>query len=108
LKTTGHGDGGKGGEFFYKSFDNKLIIKTINEKELKVFKDILKDYSNHMRKYPNSLIARIYGVYKFNFKKEKQTQVIILMENLCKVSSRAVWRTFDMKGSKYNREVLVD
>ena len=29
LKSTGQGDGGAGGEFFYQSFDNKLIIKTL-------------------------------------------------------------------------------
>jgi len=48
-----------------------LIIKTLPADELDVFLSILKNYSDHMLKYPNSLIARIYGVYKFDFRQEQ-------------------------------------
>jgi hypothetical protein len=32
--------------------------------ELKVFLEALPDYFEHIKLYPNSLIARIYGVFK--------------------------------------------
>jgi hypothetical protein len=53
------------------SFDNKLLIKTITQGELKVFKDNLEKYYEHFVKNPNSLIAKILGVYTIKFDIEK-------------------------------------
>ena len=38
-------DGGKGGEFIFFSFDNKLIIKTMSDEELKALRTRLGTYS---------------------------------------------------------------
>lgn len=35
----------------------------MNDNELRVFKKALPDYVQHIRQNPNSLIARIYGVF---------------------------------------------
>ena len=35
----------------------------MNDNEMKVFITALPDYYNHLKKYPDSLIARIYGVF---------------------------------------------
>ena len=40
-------DGGKGGEFIFFSFDNKLIIKTMSDEELKALRSRLGAYSLH-------------------------------------------------------------
>jgi len=76
------GEGGASGEFFFSSFDNKLLIKTVPENEFKVFLKFLTDYIKYLKKNPNSLIARIYGIYRFNFKNADIPQIIILLENL--------------------------
>ena len=41
-------DGGKGGEFIFFSFDNKLIIKTMSDEELKALRSRLGAYSLHL------------------------------------------------------------
>ena len=38
-------DGGKGGEFIFFSFDNKLIIKTMSDEELRALRTRLGTYS---------------------------------------------------------------
>ena len=59
------GDGGKSGEFFFFSYDNKLIIKTVSDRELKVLLNILPDYIQHFTENPFSMIAKIYGAFTF-------------------------------------------
>lgn len=54
---------GKSGSFFFFSYDKKFLIKTMNNNELRVFKSALPDYIQHIKKNPNSLIARIYGIF---------------------------------------------
>lgn len=57
-------DGGKGGEFFFFSSDNKLLIKTINEQELKGFRSRLQSYAMHLMGN-ESVISPIYGIFTF-------------------------------------------
>ena len=67
-KATGN-DGGKSGEFFFFSYDNKLLIKTLPANEHLTFQKFIKRYYLYLSKNPQSLIAKIYGVYKFEFDK---------------------------------------
>lgn len=55
---------GKSGSFFFFSHDNKFIIKSMFEEEMDVLMDSLKDYKEHLAMYPESLIARIYGIFQ--------------------------------------------
>jgi len=48
VKKFKDGDGGKGGAFMYFTYDNRLVIKTMNEEELKTFKQTLPFYYMHM------------------------------------------------------------
>jgi 1-phosphatidylinositol-4-phosphate 5-kinase len=55
---------GASGSFFFFSADKRFIVKTMNENEKKFFLDkVARPYFEHMKKNPNSLLARIYGVY---------------------------------------------
>ena len=75
------GDGGKSGEFFFFSYDHKLIIKTLNNEDLNTFKEILQDYYNHFRLNPNSIIARVLGIFIFEYK-EGEKVAVMLMKNI--------------------------
>ena len=56
---------GKSGSFFYFSHDNQLLIKTISKSEFIFFrKTLLEKYYNHLINNPETLITRIYGLYK--------------------------------------------
>jgi len=58
---------GKSGNFFICTDDNKFILKTINQEELELIRGIfLKKYAKHVKRFPDSLMCRIYGLYKMN------------------------------------------
>lgn len=55
---------GKSGSFFFFSHDQEFIIKTLYDDEVKVFLQSLPKYFEHIKNNPDSVIARIYGVFK--------------------------------------------
>lgn len=65
IEKFGGPDGGKGGEFFYFSDDNKIIVKTMTDTELNTFKMKLRNFIQHFIENPESLISKIYGIYTF-------------------------------------------
>ena len=71
---------GKSGSFFFFSHDRKYIIKTMSKDEIDVMIKILPSYIEHLRKTPNSLIAKIFGI--FTIEKDGFGKVhVMLMEN---------------------------
>ncbi|CAD8115621.1 unnamed protein product [Paramecium sonneborni] len=98
-------DGGKSGAFILFTFDNKLLIKTINEQELLVIRQNLGSYFLHL--YENdSLISPIYGIFKFELQNGLESKIFIVMRNALQIPSNYVIRTYDLKGSEYQRKVL--
>lgn len=75
--------------------------------ELKVFLEALPKYFEHLKNNPNSLIARIYGVFKVEME-DIETVNLLLMANTIRCnSSQAIQNVFDLKGSVINREVKI-
>mgnify|MGYP000430441163 CR=1 FL=1 len=54
---------GKSGSFFFFSADQKFIVKTMFNEEMKIFMENLDKYFMHLEKNPDSLISRIYGIF---------------------------------------------
>ncbi|CAK87310.1 unnamed protein product (macronuclear) [Paramecium tetraurelia] len=98
-------DGGKGGAFFFFTFDNKLLIKTIVEQELLIIQKNLGRYFLHLNRN-ESLISPIYGIFKFVLQNGQESQIFIVMRNALQIPSSYVMRTYDLKGSEYQRKVL--
>jgi len=75
---------GASGSFFFFSHDQRFIIKTISKYELKLFMSLLDDYINHLLTNPDSLLAKIYGV--FTVKSSQIDEVsVLLMDNTLKL-----------------------
>lgn len=98
---------GKSGSFFYFSRDYRFIIKTIHPAEHRHLRRILKDYYNHVKNNPNTLISQFYGlhrvkmpIYYGNIKRRKI--YFIVMNNLFP-PHRDIHRTYDLKGSTLGR-----
>ena len=71
---------GQSGSFFFLTHDKRFMIKTMKPSELKIMLNILQSYIAHHLKYPDSLIAKIFGV--FTVKRAGMAPVILcLMEN---------------------------
>ena len=55
---------GKSGSFFFFSHDQKFLIKTLTSSELNTFLgDFVVNYYEHMVNSPETLLAKIYGVF---------------------------------------------
>ena len=76
---TGEG-AGKSGSFFFLSHDRKFMIKTMKGSEVKTMLKILPSYIEHHRRNPNSLLAKIFGIFSIK-KSGMQKEYVMLMEN---------------------------
>lgn len=95
---------GKSGSFFFFSHDKKFIVKTMTSGDLKMFKKIFKSYFSVVNNRPNSLLARIYGIY--TVKIENLVPVnLMLMGNSKNADDDLLLNVFDLKGSLIAREV---
>ncbi|CAK85804.1 unnamed protein product (macronuclear) [Paramecium tetraurelia] len=102
ITNASKNEGGKSGQFFFYSQDNQLIIKTVTQQELKIILTMLKNYFQYILSNPNTLIAKIYGVYTFEQENQKNINIIV-MRNIAQTSN--TFRIYDLKGSSYDREV---
>jgi|FrelakmetLWP11LW_1041352.scaffolds.fasta_scaffold119224_1 hypothetical protein len=100
---SGEGSG-KSGSFFFKTHDEKFMIKTINASELKIMLNILPSYIKHHLKYPDSLISKIFGVFTIR-RKGMSPVILCLMENTVQLKNPKMLRyKFDLKGSTHGRK----
>jgi 1-phosphatidylinositol-4-phosphate 5-kinase len=99
-------DGGASGEFFFRTWDKKFIIKTISEEEQQVFEEMIGQYKDHFVQNEKSLISRIIGLFSFKFDLLDNKIRIIVMENILKIDSKYISRKYDLKGSTHSRRVL--
>ena len=94
---------GKSGSFFFFSHDKKYLIKTMFENEFQVMLRILPHYLEHHRRNPDSLLAKIFGVFTVK-KAGIKAFHLLLMENSVQVKSKQnLLACFDLKGSTQNR-----
>ena len=80
----------------------------MTKSEMTFMVKILAHYYMHLKKYPRSLLARVYGIY--TLKMEGYTKVrLVLMGNTLRFQSRPdIYRVYDLKGSNFNRFVATD
>ncbi|KXX76346.1 hypothetical protein MMYC01_206171 [Madurella mycetomatis] len=96
------GSPGKSGSFFYFSRDYKYIIKTIHHAEHKFLRKILKDYYQHVKDNPNTLLSQFYGLHRVKMPYGKKIHFVV-MNNLFP-PHRDIHQTFDLKGSTIGRD----
>lgn len=106
IKKAGKGDGGASGELFIKTFDNRLIMKTMTEQELQLFLKLSVDYLKHLQANRGSLISKIVGIFKIRFTDANRDIYVMLMENVFYKLPSPILRVYDIKGSTFKRQVL--
>ena len=96
---------GKSGSFFIFSKDKKFIIKTIFQEEMDTFISDLPKYFKHLENNPESLLARIYGLFQVQMKGIVPVNFILMASTIkCRKGGRPI-KIFDLKGSMINRYV---
>ncbi|KAF9021027.1 SAICAR synthase-like protein [Hymenopellis radicata] len=96
------GSPGKSGSFFYFSRDYRFIIKTIRHSEHKFLLRILKQYYNHVKDNPQTLLSRFYGLHRVKLPHGRKIHFVI-MNNLFP-PHKDIHETYDLKGSTVGRE----
>ncbi|ORX54791.1 SAICAR synthase-like protein [Piromyces finnis] len=92
---------GKSGSFFYYSQDYRYIIKTVHHTEHKYLLKILKNYYFYLKKNPNTLICKIFGLHRVKIQHGKKIHFII-MENIFP-PDKDIHEKYDLKGSLVGR-----
>ena len=96
---------GRSGSFFFFSHDKKFIIKTMSKGEHCLFLDLIPSLSKHYIDNPDSLIAKIFGVFTVRCSRMDEVH-IMLMENTLQIKDDKQLRyIFDLKGSRVDRKV---
>lgn len=103
--------GGKSGSTFYKTADDRFIIKEIPKNEVQIFLDSATSYFAYLEHCYNTgqptLLGKILGVYQVIYRNSCTNASLrtnlIVMENL--FYNRKVTQKFDLKGSMRNRMV---
>ncbi|OBZ65594.1 Phosphatidylinositol 4-phosphate 5-kinase its3 [Grifola frondosa] len=96
------GSPGKSGSFFYFSRDYRFIIKTIHHAEHKFLRSILKQYYEHVKSNPHTLLSRFYGLHRVKLPHGRKIHFVI-MNNLFP-AHKDIHETYDLKGSTVGRE----
>lgn len=96
----------KSGQFFFLSRDQRFIIKTISQKEYKIFRSILKSLYLHHQSNPSTLLVSILGLYKLKPSRTSRKLYFIIMRNICSGAAKhKIEKRFDLKGSYIGRSV---
>jgi 1-phosphatidylinositol-4-phosphate 5-kinase len=81
-------------------------MKTMSEKEINHMIRVLPNYFHHLDNNPQSLIAKIFGIFTIQMDQFEPIHVMIMENSLPNVENTEMHYVFDMKGSSINREVL--
>ena len=92
----------KGGKPLIKTHDKRFLIKEVKKEERDFLLQILPKYHVHLKRYPNSLLAKIVGVYAIRIS-EKDKVYHVLMESLDPVDESFIRFKYDLKFSTVNR-----
>lgn len=98
------GSPGKSGSFFYYSRDYRFIIKTVHHSEHKQLRKVLREYYDHVKDNPNTLISQFYGLHrvKMSFGSGYRKTHFVVMNNLFP-PHRNIHVKYDLKGSTWGR-----
>lgn len=91
---------GRSGAFLYFSSNLKYIVKTTTEDESEALRNIMEQYVDHIKKYPNSLICRFLGAHSLTLYGRKLFFVVML--NVFS-GAEGFSERYDLKGSWVHR-----
>ena len=99
LKGGQEGEG-KSKMLFFKSSDERYVIKTVKEYELEEFLRLAESYCFHMLMNKDSLLCRFFGLYRIRAR-GFGSKIVIVMNNAFYSPLGKPCRVYDLKGSTY-------
>ena len=92
---------GASGSVFYKTLDDRFIIKTVQQKESHFLRKLLPKYFMNLHQNPDTLLPKFYGLYCYICGVHRVR--VVVMNNLLPSKIRVDLK-FDLKGSSYKRK----
>lgn len=93
-------NGGKSGELFFTTYDDRLIFKTIKEDELISYLEKIKNFIEYFKKQKQTLIVKILGIFMFKRTDINEDPIyLMLMYNITMLPRSLNIRVYDIKGS---------
>jgi len=94
-------------QFQFVTYNHKFILRSISKGDRRVLLRLLPHYMNHLKTKPFSLLARIYGVFRFEVMSPYRQVNWIIMKNISERSGPCVERIYQLKGFGGNRETIM-
>lgn len=91
-----------GGSFFWKTPDERFLIKSLPQEEANFLLRNLASYYRHLFSFRDTFLARFFGLYTVKNMKGDVTLRFVVMENLF-CSTLKLHESYDLKGSSVNR-----
>ena len=95
---------GKSPSFFFFSDNQLFMLKTMKESEFDILmkQGFILDYYKHINANPESLLMKIYGIYRIQIA-DSEPVVFLITENMVGLDKERIKRSFDLKGSILGR-----
>ncbi|PPR90571.1 hypothetical protein GOBAR_AA30113 [Gossypium barbadense] len=93
----------RAGNMFLLSKDNRFVIRTLRKSEVRVLLEMLPDYYNHLRKFRNTVLNKLYGAHVVKPVGGAKVYFVVVA-NIFK-SDLLMHRCYDLKGSLQGRKV---
>ncbi len=77
----------------------------MSREELQLIQKILPTLYKHFKRHPNSLLARIYGVYEVRMKNYDPVILLLMGNTLRFRKNEYIYKIYDLKGSRVARKV---
>ncbi|CAL5400923.1 unnamed protein product [Camellia sinensis] len=94
---------GKSGSLLFRSKDDRFVIKTLRQSEVKVLCEMLPNYLRHVEQYGASLLIKLYGLHAVRPIGGLKVYFVV-MENVLQ-SDLYIHRCYDLKGSSQGRTI---
>lgn len=102
-------DGGSSGSFFFFSDDARFIVKTITSQERQTFLAVIKNLVSNAvdNKFKNSCLALIIGMFEIELQGFSKVSVMVMRNGINQTNkANKIKMVFDLKGSRYRRQVF--
>ncbi|KAK5583743.1 hypothetical protein RB653_005342 [Dictyostelium firmibasis] len=97
---------GKSGSIFFFTHDNQYVLKTIPKREAKLLRSLLPEYYEHMKRNPNSLLTKFFGLHRVKPQNGRQVRFLVMKNLFC--TPKEITQRFDLKGSTVGRELSAE
>merc|ERR1719320_1332769 len=94
----------KSGQFFFYTYNERFIVKTMSKSEVKVFLKILPYYFSYIKMHPHSLLTKFFGMHQVKRDGRKTISFLVMGDVFYSRQMVEIHEQYDLKGSTKGRK----